>query len=79
MADLEFPLTGLPIYAARPIFEVQDGGFIPSWPIQRAPNQLYNLVEWGCWRKITSGSLTGIFRPRVQAMTRTLVEHNDTG
>lgn len=80
---LEFPLTDLPIYAAQLIFETQAAGFTPivahparNAAIQRDPNRLYELVERGVLAQITSGSLTGIFGPQVQATARALVKHN---
>ncbi len=78
---LEFPLIDLPIYATQLIFEVQAAGFTPivahparNATIQRDPNQLYELVERGALAQITSGSLTGIFGPQVQATARILGE-----
>jgi len=80
---LEFPLTDLPIHAAQLVFEAQVAGFTPivahparTAAIQHDPNQLYDLVERGALAQITSGSLTGVFGPRIQATARVLVEHN---
>jgi len=80
---LEFRLTDLPIYTAQLIFEVQAVGITPivahparNAAIQRDPNRLYDLVERGALAQITSGSLTGIFGPQVQATARALVQHN---
>ena len=47
----------------------------PNAAVRRDPNLLYDLVERGVLAQITSGSLTGIFGPQVQATARALVEH----
>jgi protein-tyrosine phosphatase len=80
---LEFPLTDLPIFATQLVFAARVAGLVPivahparTAAIQSDPDRLYELVERGVLGQITSGSLTGVFGPRVQVTARALVEHN---
>jgi protein-tyrosine phosphatase len=76
-------LTDLPIFAAQLVFEAQVAGLIPivahparTLAFQREPRLLFDLVERGALAQVTSGSLTGVFGPEVQAIARGLVEHS---
>lgn len=70
---VEFPQTGIPIFADQIIFEVQLLGVTPiiAHPERNAvflkdPDRLQRFIERGCLCQGTGGSLTGRFGARVQ-------------
>lgn len=80
---VELPLTTLPIYAERALFEVQARGWVPiiAHPeryafVQRDPNWLWQLLRNGALGQVTADSIT---LPRSHPIRRTaeiLVKHS---